>query len=233
MNAYYQAGYLHEVSVDNVFAFTKQFHSPVPAIGPFVSVRAALESSSIAAWLAHPSIEPSERVARSLAFRKEGVIQQRKLATASRLIDTSGIERRIEQLDAHFAQLRDTQPHSANAQRLTSTMPSTTELVRDCLNMEPDYRILSAVAHAHLWALQQVSFRVVRDQEGPHLEKKLEPTVIIYLCKLAATSLVVPLRMLARQYGWNAPIIQHTIDRISRVADEPARLSPAAGPQPA
>ena len=233
MNAYYQAGYLHEVSVDNVVAFTKQFHSPVPAIGPFVSVRAALESSSIAAWLADPSIAPRQRVARSLAFRKEGVAQQRKLATTSRLIDTSGIERRIEQLDAHFAQLHASRDQGASAELLTSRMPSATELVRDCLKKEADYRILSAVAHAHLWALQQVSFRVVRDQEGPHLEKKLEPTVIVYLCMLAATSLVVPLRMMARQYGWKAPIVQRTIDRMSRIADEPVRLSPAAGPLPA
>ena len=96
MNAYYQAGYLHEVTVDNVVAFTKLFHSPVPAIAPFVSIRAALDSSSIAAWLADPSIAPTERVARSLAFRKDGLVEQRKLATTSRLKDTSGIERRIE-----------------------------------------------------------------------------------------------------------------------------------------
>ena len=230
MNAHYQAGYLHEVTVDNVVAFTKQFHSPATAIAPFVCVRAALDSASIAAWLADPSITPRKRVARSLAFRREGLVEQRKLAGTDVQVDKSRIQRRIAQIEALFTQLHAL---GDSDERLTAIMPSTTELVRDCLNKEADYRILSAVSHAHLWALQQVSFRVERDEEGPHLERKIEPTVIIYLCTLAATSLATPLRMLASQYGWKAPIIQRTIDRISRVADEPARLKPAKGPLPA
>ena len=230
MNAYYQAGYLHEFTVDNVVAFTKLFHAPVPAMAPFVCVRAALESASIAAWLADPSITPRGRVARSLAFRKEGLVQQKKLAGTDVQVDKSRIERRMQQIEDLITQLRSL---ADTEERLTSVMPSTTELVRDCLNKEADYRILSAVAHAHLWALQQVSFRIERDEEGPRLEKKIEPAVIIYLCTLAATSLATPLRILARQYGWKAPIIQVTIDRISRVASEPARLKPATGPLPA
>jgi len=37
-------------------------------------------------------------------------------------------------------------------------MPTVTELIRDTLNEEAQYRLLSAVAHGHHWATQKLSF---------------------------------------------------------------------------
>ncbi len=233
MNAYYQAGYLHEVTVDNVVAFSKLLNAPTPSIAPFVCVRAAIESSAIATWLADPMIEPYERVARSITFRKEGLIQQKKLANSSGKQTSKGILRRLDDLDSSFTELQNRVEIESKVNRLTSTMPSTTDLVRDNLEMEADYRILSAVAHAHLWALQQVSFRIIRDQEGPHLEKWLDPRVVLYLARLAAIALVIPLRILSKQYGWRSPTISETISKLSRVAGQQGSIRPDFGSLPA
>jgi hypothetical protein len=40
-------------------------------------------------------------------------------------------------------------------------MPSVTELIRDVLDNEPLYRLLSAVAHGHHWAIQKLCFTLV------------------------------------------------------------------------
>jgi len=44
-------------------------------------------------------------------------------------------------------------------------MPSATDVIRDMLKMEPIYRLLSAVAHGHHWAIIHLSYAKAQSQE--------------------------------------------------------------------
>lgn len=46
-------------------------------------------------------------------------------------------------------------------------MPNATEMIRDVLNDEWLYRLLSAVAHGHHWAIVQLGFQDATQQTGP------------------------------------------------------------------
>ena len=72
-------------------------------------------------------------------------------------------------------------------------MPSMTELIAQNLDQEAAYRLLSAMAHGHHWALIKLGFRetdeqaTLRDTSGVGrafrhaLEKNLSPTNVLYL----------------------------------------------------
>jgi hypothetical protein len=70
-------------------------------------------------------------------------------------------------------------------------MPSITQIVIKMLNKEQDYRLMSAMVHAHAWALQLYGFIKARQDQmifdnikGAYLEKHLSADSIFFVYRI-------------------------------------------------
>lgn len=216
--AYSQAGVLIEVAADQLMAFIRSVTEPVQTIAPWTCVRAIIESSAPAAWLLDPSLDARTRVQRSFGFRYEGLAQQVKFARASGDEPaTAKAITRIDDVERVAVELGFSRVENQRGRRvgIAQQMPSITDLVAQALDEEATYRLLSAVAHAHLWAVQQLSFRRIEDENAwlipedagvgsAHLlEKSLRPESAALLCSRAASAFVKPIRHKCQLFGWD------------------------------
>jgi hypothetical protein len=161
-----QAWILVEVTSDQLTALVKTITEPVETVAPYTCVRSLLEGAALACWLFDPMIDVSDRVARSIAFRHRGMLQQLRWAYAAGE-DAAKAERRLADIAALATNL-GYQPILDRHGRHVGAgqhMPSVTDLIRAILDEEEHYRLLSAVAHGHHWALQQLSFN-----RAPHFD---------------------------------------------------------------
>lgn len=157
--AHSQAWMLLEVAADQLTAFLKTVSEPFETIAPYTCVRALLEAAALASWILDPTIDVRTRVSRSLALRYEGIVQQLKWAKAAGE-DPTKAQRRLEKVVAlantlGYAPINDRRGRHFSAGQ---HMPSVTDLVGGMLQEEALYRLLSAVAHGHHWAIHQLSF---------------------------------------------------------------------------
>lgn len=228
MTAYSQGTSLIEVVADHAIAFTRTVTEPVLSIAPWTCIRALIEASALACWLFDLKIDVRMRIQRSLAFRYEGLSQQVKYVRAMQGEGSSFIKKvvaRIEDVEHIALKLGFLKVENRKRERIGigQQMPGTTEIVRNMLNEEPNYRLLSAVAHAHHWVLQQLSFRLsdeqgnsleeVEDQDkGRFLEKNIEPSAVAYLCALAGKYFAKPLKYKFILFGWNVRRLEDILD---------------------
>ncbi|MEX0780112.1 MAG: hypothetical protein WD491_05565 [Balneolales bacterium] len=205
--AYSQGHTFVEVAGDQLMAFSRTLKEPIQTIAPFTCGRSVLESCSLAVWLLNNEIDSNERVKRSLAFRFEGMTQQKKLAVSSRT--KNGLDDIEIQTDKIIQTAKDLgyQVFCNRKNKITGVatrMPSITELIKNILNKEFDYRLLSAVAHAHHFALAQTSFAKYSDSEDEEIflyEKSLTPVFILYLCQLTSEVFTNAVRNLTKLHG--------------------------------
>ncbi|MCK4830647.1 hypothetical protein KA005_83815 [bacterium] len=215
---------LIEVAADHIMALVKTTTEPVQAMAPWVCLRSILESAALATWLLDPNLDARTRVQRSLALRYKGFSQQTKIART--LNDNSYlnlIEIRIEEVEQVAFDLGFKRVTSKNNNRIGigQIMPPLTDIVRDTLNEEATYRYLSALTHAHHWALQQVSFQKVDEQDAgislmPNtkiMEKAMKSSSIAFLCVTAAIVISKPIWYKSRFFGWNLDQIESILDK--------------------
>lgn len=172
--AYLQGNLLFESAVDHVFALTRLLVAPVTSVAPWTCVRGGLEAAAIACWLMADSISPEERISRSFANRYEGLSQQVKLARA--IGDTPGCEKTLRRIDEVEAKARSlgypvVVNNKGKRNGIGQQMPQTTSLIGHVLGEEEFYRILSAMAHGHNFALIRLGF-FAPDASKPTLLKK-------------------------------------------------------------
>ena len=154
-----QAWMLLDVTADQLTAFLKTVSEPFETIAPYTCIRSLLEAAALASWILDPTIDVRTRVSRSLALRYEGLVQQLRWAKAAGK-DPIKAERRLDHIVAvantlGYAPVNDRRGRVCGAGR---HMPSVTDLVGEMLQEEVLYRLLSAVAHGHHWAIHQLSF---------------------------------------------------------------------------
>ncbi len=203
---------------DHVSTFLKTMCEPVEIIAGWTCVRSMLETSAIAAWLYDPRIAAQERVARAYAYRYEGLEQQLKFARSICLppVDMAKIESVIDKLANDAAALGYSDILDKNGRRIGVAMrtPKATEMIAAVLDEEPAYRLLSAMAHGHTWAIQQLGFRVAAVQPSPPADgvvvtamEKSAGTLhgYAYLVLRAAKALGFPVWNQARYFGWDVP----------------------------
>lgn len=230
LTAYSQGELLIGVAYEQIVCFTRACAEPVLSIAPWTAVRAVIESCALASWLLDPGIDVRTRVARSFAFRFEGLEQQLKMArttnypgsieaSSKRIVD-------VEQsaLAVGFGKLVNGKGKRTG---IGQVMPSATTLVRETLDEEAAYRLLSAVTHAHPWALQQISYQVVRADDAPAglkvLQKFARPISFQYLTLKAMKSFTAPALYKARLYGWNQELLEERIRAHKQRVNELAR----------
>lgn len=209
--AYSQAIVLLEVAGDQLAAIVKMFEAPVDTIAPWTNVRALLEASALAVWILDPGIDVATRVQRSIALRYEGLLEQRKFFRAAGH-DVERLTKRLGELEELALTLGYPPVVDRKGKRIGAgiKVPPATELAEASLGEGGMYRLLSAVAHGHFWAIQQLSFELLpEDPVAAHaagyraMTKVLKPAGLIYLSLGAATAFGRACWNLSRYSGWD------------------------------
>jgi hypothetical protein len=241
------ASVLIESVGEHVTAFTKTITEPVEPIACWTCVRSMLESAAIAAWLFEPGIDIQTRVGRSFAHRYEGLEQQLKLVRAigRSVAEVQQVEGHISDVEAVALRLgfRPVTNRSGERVGIGQRMPSATEMIKMMLDEDLAYRLLSAVAHGHFWAIQQLGFKEVLEPQPPTasaLAKSFEKhsgTVqgYTFLAMRALKSLALPLWNQCLYYGWDkerlAAVLESVYDQLHATQEvrfwrpEPGRRS--------
>lgn len=210
---YSQGTILIEVAADYAFAVIRTLTEPAQSIAPWACARCCLETSALSMWLLDTKINAEERVKRSLAFRYEGFEQQAKFAQATKgAIYPQQTVSRIDQVEQVALGLGFEKVNDSKGKRIGigQKMPSVTQIVIDMLDKEENYRILSAMVHAHPWALQHFGFiktqsnqMIFENVRGAYFEKHISSDSIVFLCVEAVTDLFQALLMNFNLFVWN------------------------------
>lgn len=222
LTAYSQGNSLIEVAADHLIAFTKTIIEPAQSIAPWTITRAILEASALSFWLLDTKIDVRVRIKRSLAFRYEGLVQQTKFAQAAgHSVEAEKGNGHIEEIEAMaeslgFAKLRNDKGKRIG---IGQVMPSVTEIIRDNLNEEANYRLYSAMAHAHHWAYSQLSFRKTGDTDFEEnkaflMEKYLSLEAVWWLCGNVTRYFAQPTKCRCELYGWDLKQMNIIIDNV-------------------
>ncbi len=147
---------------DHLSLFVRLLTSPVDPLTSCTIVRSLLETAAIGAWVVDPNVDTVTRVSRTYAIRFESIIQQLKVLQCTRGIPQSDIEKTASRVDflANDAAL-----HGVNVERVKGKVKlvgtrklGPTDMIKEVLDAEWIYRLLSAVAHGHHWALREIGF---------------------------------------------------------------------------
>ena len=166
VTAWCQAAQLIESGSEHVTAFVKTITEPMELIAYWTCVRSMLESCALASWLLDPRIDGHTRVGRAFALRYAGLEQQLKLIrtdveSENYLQEIQGTKDRIDEVE---------QDALETGYAPIAKMPSATDVIKQMLDEEEIYRLLSAVTHGHNWAIRGLVF-------SPVLEGDLKPDV--------------------------------------------------------
>jgi hypothetical protein len=214
--AHSQGNLLFESAADHAFALARLLIKPVTTIAPWTCVRGGLEAAAIGCWLLSESIDARVRIGRSFAYRHEGLSQQVKLAGATG--DESSRRtslRRIEEVDAEATALGYELIRSKSGKRdgIGQRMPTITKLVGDALGEEELYRVFSAMAHGHTWAVIRLGFQATDAGKPTLLKKTMNPDAAAVLLMTAADVLAKPLWAEARLFGYDLKRLETLLDR--------------------
>lgn len=209
------ASFLIESVGEHVTAFLKTITEPVESIACWTCVRSMLESSSIAAWLFEPDIDAKTRVGRGFAHRFEGMVQQVKFLKAMKrpAAEVKALEDHINDVENVAVGLGFTRVKNTRGDRIgiCQVMPSATDIIKLMLDEELAYRLLSAVAHGHTWAIQKLGFKEAAVPMPPTSGvavtafEKHSGTIegYCYLATRAAKSLGLPIWYWCLYFGWD------------------------------
>jgi len=218
--AYGQGNILIEVVADHLMAFTRTVTEPVMAMAPWTCIRGCLEASALACWLFDPAIDAQRRVRRSFAFRYEGFNQQAKFGSATgdsaarKKVQTQINKIRNKATEIGYSPVKDKNGHWIG---VGEKMPNTTDLIRKTLDKEAIYRALSAIAHAHPWALQQLSFIKIDDRHTNMFEKSLHPVSVAFLCIEGFNCLTKPIKKQCQLFGWDKILLENIFSSVLEV----------------
>jgi hypothetical protein len=214
-------------NADHLSAFVKIVTEPVEVSACWTCVRSMLESCALAAWFLDPAINATDRASRVFAYRFESIEQQIKLMTAiNRPVDEiQFLKDRIdaienEALSLGYDRVLDKKTKTRRL-GICQIMPGATDLIEEALEDPISYRLLSAVAHGHHWAIRQVRFNTTvqdEDHEGvsvKKLEQIKDPTGIVFLGHSAMRSFARPLWNQCRYFGWNAMEFEELIEKVA------------------
>lgn len=231
------AGMLLESSGEHVSAFLKALSEPVETFACYTCVRASLESAALAAWLLDPNVDTRERIMRTFALRYEGLDQQVKFGVAAQVpaAELQAAKSRLDDIERDAKALGYLSISDKNGRRIGigQLMPKITILIRDVLDDEPAYRLLSAVAHGHNWALSKLGYQNTGNRllDGAGvtttiLEKSPNLLGMAFLGLRASRALARPLLNQFQYFGWDCAALTILLDRLfdKLMADEAGRF---------
>ncbi len=227
VSAWSAAAQLIESGQDHMTAFVKTITEPMDPIACWTCVRSLLESCALASWLLDPGIDARARAARVFARRFDGLQQQLKYARAAALdqAKVTVVAKRIDEVERIAIQMGYPRVKDSNGRRIgiAQKMPSATELIRLMLDDEAMYRLLSAVAHGHSWAIIQLGFEPVAEDSGGldaggvpvrQFQRALDVNRIAYLGVGAARALAIPVWHQCCYFGWDRERLSPALDSV-------------------
>ncbi len=217
-----QAFLLVEVAADQLTAFVKTVTEPIETIAPWSCARSLVEAAALGCWLLDPTIDARSRLSRSLAFRYEGMEQQVKWTRAAGH-DPSIAKARLDDVEQAANELGFSAVVDGRKRRrgAAESMPSVTEIIKTVLDEEALYRLLSAVAHGHTWAVQQFSFARAEAAEIVHsstavrlipVEKAPSITGLSYLVVAAAKTFGRLAWYQSLYFGWDHNALRQILE---------------------
>lgn len=208
---------LVESAADYAFAVSRLLEPPLLTVAPWTSVRGSLEAAAFGCWLMDADIAVRDRVARSLAFRFGGLLHQKK--TADSMGDDNGVrhaKERIQEIkvDAQELGFEEKIDKKGRVIGVATTLPSSTECIRDNLFNESGYRILSSIAHSHPSAMISVSFKAKNKAEPSLISKNLSVGSACWLLMTAADAFSAIAWRQATYFGYNLEEFRNLLDDI-------------------
>lgn len=212
-----QGSLLAESAGDHAFAVSRLLEPPLLTVSPWTSVRGALEAAAYGCWLMDPDIEVRDRIARSLAFRYGGLLHQKKAAGS--MGDENAArhaKERIQQVkeDARRLGFEEKADKNGRVIGVATSLPSSTECIRDNLFNESGYRILSSIAHSHPSAMISVSFKAINESEPSLLSKNLSVGSACWLLMTASDAFSAIAWRQASYFGYDLEEFRHSLDTV-------------------
>jgi hypothetical protein len=195
-----------ESADDHLVAYLRAYQSPATTLAPWTCLRGLLEVVAVAVWLLDPSIDAETRVKRHFAFRYEGFDQQRKMLQEVGNSLTS-LEARIDTVERQALALGFAPMVDGKGRRygIGQQWPGITMLIGQVLGSKrkENYRLLSAIAHGHHWAIHQVGYQIDRTSGAPVGTKHVHPDAVAWSAIVAAGAMADGLGSLWKLYGWD------------------------------
>ncbi|MDB5308806.1 MAG: hypothetical protein JWO38_3008 [Gemmataceae bacterium] len=201
---------------EHVSLLVRAMHEPITPFACWTCVRSMLESSAISAWLHDPKIDAQKRVSRAYAHRYQGLEEQAKFVRAANMPagEVKKHEDLLDKLERDAAALGLSAIRNRKGDRigLAESMPSATDIIKLMLNEEMAYRALSAVAHAHTWAMLPLGFKKNSGPQVQHpngakttLMEKSAGSIQMHAFHAvrAAKALVLPVLNQSLYFGWD------------------------------
>ena len=218
---------LIESGGEHMIAFVKTITEPMQPIACWTCIRSMLEPCARAAWLLDPAIDADMRIRRSFAIRFDGMEQRLKLARATNQPRNlrEAIENRIVKVEQDavamgYPKLRDKKDTRMG---IGVKMPVATELVKDILDAETAYRILSAVSHGQEAAIRELSYTPVSGSSATseiggarvtYFEKTVHPDLAAWQGLKAAGTFTIPVLRQFTYAGWETDPLRKLFDKI-------------------
>lgn len=215
-----------DCAADYLMLIIEGFTPPSETISPWVCVRGILELCAQVSWLLNPNIDIQTRINRFFAVRYDELKQQQKISVNCS-IHSKDNEKKLDSIKRRMKFVMNDGlslgcPEIKNNNKVVTSIgeriPHITDLVKETLNREFEYRISSAVAHGDIWAMTQMGYQqnkgIVPNEEGvAHLEKHITPEGIVYAFNISVTAFSQCLWYWWKLYGWNQDELIELLDR--------------------
>jgi hypothetical protein len=215
---------LIEFGSDHLSAFVKITTEPIEQVAAWTCVRSMLEGCSLSAWLLDPTIDAHTRVKRTFALRYEGMVSQLKFMRVSDFSEQDqqkardrldGIEQ--EAIAAGFPAVQNIKGERIG---IGQKMPSATEMIQTVLNDGKMYCLLSAVSHAHAYAIRGLNylrFEPSDDELGNvpimAFKKNVNVPGLALLGLSTSMAMARPLWNLCLSFGWDKLQFEEILER--------------------
>jgi hypothetical protein len=216
--------------LDNLGSIRQLIDDPMPAIGPTLIARSAMEIGAAAWWLMEPGIGARRRTCRLLVL---SLISARRAAqVAEELRDDQARREGLAQEDRVLALIRDlaiSQPTGNRYRPLIEgeIFPEATELTARMLEpcypgrtgTESFYRSYSAVLHGQLYGLMNFMTPVIQDDGRILLSWQLRGSVLYGAVEVALLSFREPFKRINQHMGWGHLEYDLWLMRVGRSLD--------------
>jgi hypothetical protein len=215
---------LIEFGADHLSAFVKIITEPIEQMSAWTCVRSMLEGCSVSAWLLDPSIDSHTRVGRTFALRYEGMQSELKFMRVSGFPqhDQQKTKERIDAVEqeaiaAGFAPVLNKKGERIG---IGQQMPSATDIIQTVLNDGKMYCLLSAVSHAHAYAIRGLNY--LRFEPGDDVlsnvpvlafKKNANLPGLALLGLSASMAMARPLWNQCLYYGWDSLRFEEILER--------------------
>ncbi len=216
--------------LDNLGSIRQLIDDPMPAIGPTVIARSAMEIGAAAWWLMEPGIGARRRTCRQLIL---SLISARRAAqVAQELRIDEGRMEGLAQEGSVLELIRDlaiSQPTGTRYRPLIEgeSFPEATELtarmLKPCypglMGTTSFYRSYSAVLHGQMYGLMNFMTPVTQDDGRILLSWQLRGSVLYGAVEVALLSFREPFKRINHHMGWSRVEYELWLRRVSRSLD--------------